>query len=127
MEDRLSIIGSGRCIRDRLFVNKKPTQIEIARINSIFTQIEEALATIENLRRKARASGYKFDVKWQIYEEREHLLAVYELLKEILIDNKVLQEQFVFDIRRTERKVEKILGNLQYFSGRFWKSARIDF
>lgn len=127
MEDRLAIIGQDGWIRNSFLIDKKPTQLEIIRVKALFRQIEEVLMKIENLRRKSRASGSEFDVKWQIYEEREHLLAMYELLKKILIENKVLQEQFVFDIRRMERKVEKILGNLQYFSGRFWKSARIDF
>lgn len=119
MVDWLNIEGSDRQIRDSFLINKKPTQVEISRIKSIFRQIEEALITIENLRKGLGGYRSESDIKRRICNERERLLLLYESLNEIFTSHKYLWVQFTTETTKIQRQTIKVLEELFLCVGRF--------
>jgi len=114
MEDRLAMIGQDGWIRDSFIIDKKPTEVEIFRIKSIFRQIEEALMTIESLMRKSTISGIQFDTKRRIRKEQEHLLVLQESLRKIWGSNECLQLLFLLEITKIDRRTAKTLKGLSH-------------
>ncbi len=121
MEDQFYMIGTDGRIRDSFLIDKKPTQVEISRMKSLLEQIEESIEAVKILGHKSKSSRITCSVKRRMDEETDRLTFICESLEEMVVKNNGLRDQFVFDINKLKRKIERISGEFSPFLDSFSK------
>ncbi len=124
MENWLGTKGPKETGRSSFLINTKPAQAQIHVVKELLKQIDEVTTTIATLISERNASIFEHNTERQILTLSEDISTLYEFLKEVVGVNEGLQTQFLLEIGRTGRRVEKTLKKVSLSRGRFQRPFR---